>query len=641
MEVRGDLPKEIPEIEGQAKRQLKPRWGMLITVVAVFTSVFHLASSSVIILDPMVLRGATLGLGSLMAFIIFQGSKTSTKNRPSLVDYILCLATISVYLYILVDYENLIYRTGVAPTLLDLVFGAAMLVIVLEITRRTVGWVLTLFAATAIAYILWGWFLPGLLAHPPYSLSRTISYLFGLDSVYGTTLGVVSTYVILFVVFGSFMQANGTATLIVDLANAIAGRSRGGPAKVAVVASAFMGSISGSTIANVVTTGSFTIPMMKKIGYKPHFAAGVETAASSGGQIMPPVMGAGAFIMAELLGIPYSTIVVAAIIPALLYFTSILWQVDLEAQKEGLAGQDRRSLPELKNILTTRGYLLLPLIVLIYALLALKMSAQGAGILAIVSCVIVSWFRKDTRMGLKEILLALEQGGLGSITPIAATAAAGIVVGALSLTGLGVNLGISLLSFTGGNLILTLVFTALFAIILGCGQPSIAAYIIAAAVAVPSVVKLGVPALTAHLFVFYFASFSNVTPPVAVASYVAAGIAKAKPLATAKAGFILSISAFLVPFLFIFRPAILLGSDGNVLIAVLSCLLGLLALGSAAEGWLVSRLNWIERGALLAAAFLSLTPGWAGDVAGFIVLAGIWFLKAIQRHKKIERGIML
>ncbi|KKM09918.1 hypothetical protein SY88_16625 [Clostridiales bacterium PH28_bin88] len=594
-----------------------------IRVIAIITAVFHLATASVIIVDPLVLRGATLLLGSTMAFLLYKGA-AYRHERPVFYDYLLIIGTIGVFIYLLTQYKSIIYRTGVMPSTADVFWGTVMLMVLFEMTRRTVGLVLTLFGAAGVLYALFGAGLPGMLSHSGFSFSRTVSFLFSVEAVYGLTLGVVSTYVIVFVLFGAFMEISGGAKLIVDLAVSLAGRTRGGPAKIAVIASSLMGTISGSTIANVVTTGSFTIPLMKSIGYKPSFAGAVETAASSGGQIMPPIMGVAAFLMVEFLGIPYSQIVLVAIIPALLYYAAIYWQVHLEAIKLDLKGLPEEEVPNFIDVIKARGYLLIPLFVLLFALIVMEYSAIMAGIWGIIACLVVSWFKQETRMGGKKILLALEKGGRGIIIATAATATAGVVIGALSLTGLQVKLGIQLLTYTNGELLPTLIMTAIFVLVLSCGQPSVSAYIIGVAIAAPSLIKLGIPPLTVHMFVFYFSVFSNVTPPVAVASYVAAAIARAKPFETSIIGLQLSIAAFILPFLLVYRPSLMLsGGVLGVVHSLISAGIGVLSLGAAAEGWLVSKLSWLERMLLVVGAFGSLLPGWIGDLGGAVIFFGI------------------
>lgn len=596
-------------------------------------ALFHLYVNAFAPMNPLLLRSSTLSMIFILAFFKFY---IEAKNSYFKMFYIvLILAGISVWLYMILQFNTIIYRAGVSPTTLDIIFGSITIFLIFELTRKSIGYTLFVFALIVLAYSFFGANLPGILSHMGYGINRVVSFLYGPDGIFGMSFSVVSTYLIVFLILSGFLEVTGTGKFVIDLSMALTGKMRGGPAKVAIIASSLFGTISGSTMANVIATGTFTIPMMKKLGYKPHFAAAVETAASSGGQIMPPVMGAAAFIMIELTGTPYTKIIKAAIIPAILYYIAIFWMVHLEAIKEDLSKLDAEDVPNVKEVLASGWHLTIPIVVLLFALIYLKFSPITAGLMAIVSSIPASWLQKETRIDIKKAIEALSIGGRGLISISGSVAIAGIILGVFSLTGLGAKLGISLLTFTHDNLYLTLALTAVFAIVLGMGQPSISAYIVVAAIAAPSIIALGIPVLTAHLFVFYFATFSNVTPPVAVASYVAAAIAKADPLKTAFTGFKLSIAAFIVPFIFVVYPGLLLsGSFLSIIQGIVSTLIGILALGSAFQRWFITRLNIIETIILAVVALLTLIPGLTSDIIGIIILGGFYAKKLIERNRE-------
>jgi TRAP transporter 4TM/12TM fusion protein len=587
----------------------------------------------------LVLRSTTLAFTAILAFLLYPAWKGSNK-KVHLIDILLIIMTLIVWVYLLFEHSTITYRAGVMPKTLDVVFGTFMLITVLEMCRRTTGPILTGFAIVVFLYALWGSGLPGVLSHVGYSYKRTISYIFGYDGTYGFTLGVVPTYVMVFVVFGAFMEKCGGIQMVLELSKGLAGRARGGPAKIAIIASSLMGTISGSTVANVVATGSITIPMMKKTGYRAPFAGAIETAASSGGQIMPPVMGAAAFIMAEILAVPYVTIARMALIPAIMYYISLYWIVDLEAQKSNLRGLPKEQIPDVRKILRSHGHLLIPIIVLVVVLVLFEMSPIMAGLIATVSCIVVSWFRKETRIGLKDILVALRMSGEGLISIAAAASVAGVLIGVLALTGTGIKLGIGLLSYTGGLLFSTLFLTMILALIMGCGQPSIAAYIVSATVAAPALIKIGVDPIAAHLFVFYFATFSNVTPPVAVASFVAATLAQTPPMRVALIGLRLCLAGFLIPYIFVISPGLLLqDSFIPTLMAIARTLIGIVALGSALQGWFITNLNWWQRLIMFVAAGLTLYPDYLADVLGVAIITIIFVLQRRQSQRSRQKEL--
>ncbi|NNG03498.1 MAG: TRAP transporter fused permease subunit, partial [Inquilinus sp.] len=439
--------------------------------------------------------------------------------------------------------------------------------------------------------------------------------------ILGPTTAVSSTYIILFIAFAAFLQASKVGDYFVNFAFAAAGRARGGPAKVAVFASGLMGMINGTSAGNVVATGSLTIPLMKKVGYRARTAAAIAAAASTGGQIMPPIMGAGAFIMAEITGIPYTDLIVAALIPAVLYFASIYFMVDLEATKLGMRGMRSDELPVLRD-LAKQVFLFIPIIILIAALF-LGYSVIRAGTLASASAIVVSWLTRH-RMGPKEIIQALKLTSEMSVQIIAVCACAGIIVGVISLTGVGARFSSLLLSVAEQSQLLAMIFAMAIAVILGMGMPTTAAYAVAAAVVAPGLIAIGIPVLIAHFFVFYFAVISAITPPVALAAYAGAAIAGSNPMRTSVEAFRIGLAAFIVPFMFFYSPAMLMEGDWTLILHVfVTALIGVYALSAAVQGWFFGALPVLLRVALLVAAVLMIKGGWATDLTGVGIALGI------------------
>ena len=504
--------------------------------------------------------------------------------------------------------------------------GAAM---ILELTRRVAGLALVIITGIFLLYTFTAHLLPGILAvNNAYTWQRFFGHVYSDAGILGPTTAVSSTYIILFIIFAAFLQASKVGDYFVNFAFAAAGRARGGPAKVAIFASGLMGMINGTSAGNVVATGSLTIPLMKKVGYHKKTAGAVEAAASTGGQIMPPIMGAGAFIMAEITGIPYTEIAIAAIIPAVLYFVSIYFMLDFEAAKLGMRGMREDELPKF-NALVRQVYLFIPIIILIVALF-LGYSVIRAGTLATVAAAVVSWLTPH-RMGLRAIIKAFELAGIMSIQIIAVCACAGIIVGVISLTGVGARFSSLLLDLAGVSQLLALFFAMCIAILLGMGMPTTAAYAVAASVVAPGLVQLGIPMLTAHFFVFYFAVLSAITPPVALASYAAAGISGSNPIETSVASFKIDIAAFIVPFMFFYNSSILMdGSWFEVIRAGATAVIGVFLLSSGVQGWSMGvRPAWFLRVGLLLAALLMISGGWITDVIGIALGAAMYFVQTV------------
>lgn len=505
----------------------------------------------------------------------------------------------------------------------DMMVSAIGVVLIMELTRRVAGLALIIITSVFLIYSFAGPYLPGLLEHRGYSASRFFTYLYTDNGVLGPTTAVSSTYIILFITFAAFLQASRVGDYFVNFAFAAAGRARGGPAKVAVFASGLMGMINGTSAGNVVATGSLTIPLMKKVGYHPRSAGGIEAAASTGGQIVPPIMGAGAFIMAEVTGIPYTDIAIAALIPAALYFLSIFLMVDLEARRDGMQGLAKEQLPVFGQ-LVKQIYLFLPIIILITTLF-MGYSVIRAGTLAMLSAAVVSWFTPHW-MGPKALLNALSLGARMAIPLIAVCACAGIIVGVISLTGIGARFASMLLGIADTSHLLALFFAMCISILLGMGMPTTAAYAVAASVVAPGLQEIGISPLVSHFFVFYYAVLSAITPPVALAGYAAAAISGTNPLKTAVTSFKFGLSAFIVPFMFFYSPALLMdGSWVEILRVAITAGLGIYLLAAAVQAWFLNgRVNLVQRSMLLAAALSMIAGGWMTDLLG-IALGGLVF----------------
>ncbi|MEL6800371.1 MAG: TRAP transporter fused permease subunit [Pseudomonadota bacterium] len=546
-------------------------------------------------------------------------------------DLVLCLCAIAVAIYLIPIYESQARQSVGTPQVpIGIAFAAtAGTAMILELTRRVAGLALVIIAMVFLVYTFTAHLLPSILAvETPYTWQRFFGFVYTDAGILGPTTAVSSTYIILFIIFAAFLQASKVGDYFVNFAFAAAGRARGGPAKVAIFASGLMGMINGTSAGNVVATGSLTIPLMKKVGYHKKTAGAVEAAASTGGQIMPPIMGAGAFIMAEITGIPYTEIAIAAIIPAILYFVSIYFMVDFEAAKLGMRGMREDELPKFRDM-ARRVFLFLPIIILIVALF-MGYSVIRAGTLATVAAAVVSWLT-PYRMGIRSVVKAFELAGVMSIQIIAVCACAGIIVGVISLTGVGARFSNLLLGLAEASQLLALFFAMCIAILLGMGMPTTAAYAVAASVVAPGLVNLGIPTLTAHFFVFYFAVVSAITPPVALASYAAAGISGANPMETSVASFKIGIAAFIVPFMFFYNSAILMdGTWFEVGRAGITAVFGVFLLSSGVQGWFMGgRAAWFIRVGLIAAALCMIEGGILTDLVGIAIAVGLFFVQKV------------
>jgi TRAP transporter 4TM/12TM fusion protein len=621
------------QIESSSEARILTGWiKYLFTTIAVVGALFHFYILNFHPIDPWLFRSAHLVFGTILGFMLFPGWKKAS-GKVHAADWLFILASIGVAMYIYFNLHQLLFRFGVLPTPMDFVVAFIGILLVLELTRRTSGWTLPILAGVFILYAFIGPYLPSILNHSGYSVGRFVTYIYGLSGVFGVTLDVSSKYILLFIIFGAFLQMSGVGRYFIDLSFSIAGGMRGGPAKVAVISSGLMGMMNGTSAGNAVATGSLTIPLMKKVGYNPRFAAATEATASAGGQIMIPIMGAGAFLMAEITGIRYADIVIAAAIPSILYFISVYFMVDFEAIKKGMKGLARKDLPDLKKI-AKQAYLFIPIVILI-GLLLNGYSVIRSGTLGIIACLVVSWVHPATRMGIKRIIGALELGMKNVIQLLAVCACAGIIVGVIALTGIGLRFSSMLLSIADNNIFLALAFAMFISILLGMGMPTTAAYAVAASVVAPGLIKLGIEPLFAHMFVFYYAVMSAITPPVALAAYAAAGVAGTDPFKTGVEAFRLGIAAFIVPFMFIYSPQLLMvGSFSEIAFAVTTAAIGIYLLAAAVQAWFAGRrANLISRLLLLVAAVSLINSGLKSDLMALGIVAVVVAIQFIFGKK--------
>ncbi len=608
----------------------------IVSIIAILFSFFQVYTGAFGILPSQLQRSIHLTFVLVLGYLLYPSFKKMSRTRFHWFDVGLACTGAFVGLYWVFNYNGLMMRAG-SQTTLDIVVGGLAILLVLEGARRVVGTPIATIAGICILYAKFGSIMPGFFNHRGYSVERIISHMYyTTEGIIGIPLGVASTFIFLFILFGAFLDKTGISKFFIDIANALAGWAAGGPAKVAVLTSALQGTVSGSSVANTVCTGSFTIPLMKKLGYKPEFAGAVEAAASTGGQIMPPIMGAAAFLMAEFLGVPYVEIIKAGAIPALLYFTGIWIVVHLEAKKEGMRGLSRDELPKVWDVLRKQGYMILPLVAIIYFLVSGATPIKAA-MYGLVLTIVTSMFKKATRMTPKIFLEALESGARTALGVSMACACAGMIVGTITLTGLGLKIGNGLVGLAGGNLLLTLFFTMITSLILGMGAPTTANYIITATIAAPAIVLLNVPPIAAHMFTFYFGIIADITPPVALAAFAGAAIAKADPIKTGLIASKLAIAAFIIPYMFVFNPAILM-IDTNaveVIVIIITSIIGMVGIGGAMEGYLITHANWLERGLLLAGGLMLIVPGLVTDILGLSIL-GLVFIYQKRKTTKIK-----
>ena len=608
--------------------------GKAIAATCVAMSVYHLYAGYFGAPEALLHRSAHLLFVLVLIFSLFPLSTKEWGKKIRWMDGPLILLILASVGYIFFNYEYFITRYQyVHPlTSADMFFGIVLTLLLIEGSRRVIGPALPITAIVFLAYAYIGPYLPGLLRHTGFTTEVIVDQLYmATDGIFGIPLGVSATYVILFIIFGTFLEKSGTGQLFMDFASAITGWTRGGPGKIACISSALFGTISGSAVANVMVDGWLTIPLMKRTGFNPPFACAVEATASTGGQIMPPVMGAAAFVMAEFTGIPYITICLYAMIPALLYYFALFMSIHFMAGKMGLKGIPREELPNLKKVLAARGHMFIPLGIIVYMMTA-GYTPMYACIYSTVAVVVLSFLRKETRMGFWTILKALEEGAKNTLGVAAACACAGIVIGVINLTGLGLKFTSFVLFLAGESLIPALIMTMLAGIVLGMGMPTTPAYIVQAALLIPALIKLGVMNIAAHMFVFYFSTISAITPPVAMAVYAAAGIGGAKLWPTGLWAMRVAAAGFIVPFMFVYGPSLLfIGSAFDIITSAISASIGVVALAAGMMGWFLKEANYFERAILIVAAFLLIKPGLYTDAIGLVLLI---IVIVIQKFRK-------
>jgi len=679
--------------ESAYRNKLPKTISLVIGAILIAFALFQIYTS-IWTIPAQMLRSIHLAFALSLVFLLYPAGKHMRKDKIEWYDYVLAVVAAAAILYIPFNYEYIIKAVGNYTTF-DIIIGVVGILLLFEACRRVVGMPILIIVCCFMLYALFGNLIPGSFGHRGYSVRQVVNHMyFTLSGVFGTPLGVSSTFIFLFILFGAFLEKTGVGKLFIDLANAIAGKKIGGPAKVAVISSALQGTVSGSSVANTVSTGSFTIPAMKKLGYRPEFAGAVEAAASTGGQLMPPIMGAAAFLMAESTGFTYAQVVKSAIIPAILYFSGILISVHHEARKIGLKGMADEDIPKVGQVMKERGHLLLPLVFMIY-MLSVKVTptyaALGAIVTSLIACsinwlavipvgamivgmnlnmhfthyaliAIGIWFVICIIRGLKikdapsaykwiegalgfdpyEIVDALKSGSRSVLTVAIACAMAGMIVGTVTLTGLGLKFATGLARIAGNNIYLLLFFTMLSSIVLGMGVPTTANYLITSTICAPAIISMvcsmqGIPVteptmaivMSAHLFVFYFGIVADITPPVALAAMAGSAIAKGDAFKTGVNATRIAIGAFIVPYIFVLNPAMLMIDTTVFAIIqnVFTALLGMYALSGGLAGFVQDHCKWYERLLLIGGGMGMIIPGTVSDIVGFVIVAAIYVIQ--------------
>jgi TRAP transporter 4TM/12TM fusion protein len=628
--------------QGGERRKLTGWWKTLVTLIGVALTFYEIWAALFVKLDPWLHRSVFLTFILILTFIVYSPSKSSQeKMGPSYVDIFLAVLGTAAGVYFVLNAERFITRWPQVDPLsfMDVFFGLVVFLMVLEITRRTVGFPLLVIVLIFLVYSFLGQYLPAGFSHRGMTIVRFVDQMiYTLDGVFGTPIGVTATMVYMFVLFGAILDKSGGSDFFFKMATALAGRSVGGPAKVAVISSGLYGSISGSPTANVVTTGAFTIPLMKRIGYSPVFAGAVEAAASTGGGILPPVMGSAAFLMVEFTGISYLSIIIAAAVPGILYYIGILLQVHFRALSKDMRPMEREDIESPVTVLKKNWYFLLPFILLVWLLVEGYTPTFAGAIVSFVT-IAVSWLRKETRMGLHKIIESFEEAALSIIVVASACAAAGLVIGGIMFTGLGNKFTSLIFRATGGFKLVVMLFTAIVCILLGMGMPVPSAYVLTAAMAGPVLLQVGLPLLQSHLFIVYYATLSAITPPVAVAAFAASGLAKANPNQIGFQAMRLAFVGFLIPFFFSFQPALLLvGNVGEIILASLTAIVGVIALAVAMEGWFRKGISGWGRLILLFAGLILIYPGVLTDLIGLVLVVLVLGPQVLSRG--IQRPVV-
>lgn len=621
------------------------KWKWVVSFLAIALTVFHLYTGATSVLPSQQQGAIHLGTALGIVFLLYPAKKAWRSTQKHVPWYDVLLALTAMY----VSYHKIIFLDAIQQSivsgysLLDIIISIVGVLLVLEAARRTIGLPIVIVASVAILYAVLGNYVPTkILSHAGFSVDRTMATLWFRESgVFGTPLQISAKFIFLFLFFGVLLVNTPIGKFFNNLAFSLTGRYTGGTAKAAVVASALQGTVSGSSVGNTVATGSFTIPMMKRAGFKPEFSAATEASASTGGQIMPPMMGAAAFIMMEYLGVSYATIMLAALIPAILYFTGIFIGTHFEAKRLKILGLPKSELPVFKKIFVRDGYMIVPLLVIIVTIMS-GFTPQRAALFGILSAFIIWLFnaliRKESEFNFKRILYVLEQGGRVALPVIAAVATAGIIAGVVSMTGLGAKFAAGIIALSNGYLILALFFTMIACIILGMGLPTTANYVVTATIAAPALInEFGIAPIAAHMFVFYFGIVADITPPVCLAAYAGAGIAKANPFKTGTTAVKLAIAAFIIPYIFIYNPILVFVdvTPVKLILGLLTALIGMMGVSSAVIGYFIRNCRMIERLFLFTGGLLLIIPELTTSTIGLLLITIVWF---IQRRRPKEQG---
>ncbi len=619
-------------------RKLSGWQGKFITAWLVCMSLFHLYTAGIATMPITIQRAVHLTFAIVAVYILFPASRKGSKSSTPLYDWLLAAAGGGVCAYIVIFFND-IARRGAEPLPYEIWLGIAAIFLVVEAGRRVVGNVLPCLSLFFLGYCYFGSYAPAIFQIRGYTQSRIIQHMYLTpEGIFGLALGVSATFVIVFIIFGSFLSESGGARFFNELALALAGGTPGGPAKVAVVASGLLGTINGSSVANVATTGTFTIPLMKRVGYPPHYAGAVEACASTGGQLMPPIMGAGAFIMSEFLGIPYLTIAAGAIVPAFIYYTAIFTNVHIRARKEGFVGLPKDQLPVVRDVMKRDGHLLIPVIVIIVTLL-MKYTPLRSGFIGVVAVIVVSMLKPNTRMGIKQLLHACEEGARGALGVALACALVGFIVGTSSLTSLGLTISNNIIDISGGNLLLTLIMSMVACLVLGMGLPTTANYIVCSTIIAPALIGMHVFPLSAHMFVFYFGIMADLTPPVCLAAFTGAGIAGADPAKTGFTATKIALCSYIMPYMFVFNPMLLLHNVvwWELIILTVSATLGVIVLAGALEGWQYRFLRVHERLVMVIFALAAIHVSMISSIVGIVGIAVILFYLRQTKEQTVTR----
>ena len=611
-----------------------------VAVIGIGLSLFQLYTAGIVAMTAMRHRSVFLTAILVLTFLtrpLYKGDKKDRLNGALCVDLLLAALSVAIGAYIFIDLNGIFERQG-DWSQWDITAGIALVLLVLEATRRVIGLNLTVIACAFLFFGYFGPYMPELLVHKGYSIERMATTLsLTTEGIFGLPTGVASTFVFIFILFGAFLAKTGAGNFFINISYSITGRFSGGPAKTAVVASGFMGSVAGSAVANVVATGSFTIPMMKKIGYRPNVAAAVEAAASTGGQLMPPIMGAGAFLMAEFTQTPYLEIIKIAFVPAVLYFFSVILFVHLEAHKEGIWGLPKEDLPKMGETLKKGIHFIIPVGILIIVLV-MNYSPMMAGFVAILAIYFTALTRKESRISFKTLLMTLEQGARNAVVVAVACAAAGIIVGVVNLTGTGLRFSSLIVSLSQGIPLLALGLVAVTSLLLGMGLPVTASYIVLVILAGPGLMDLGMPLLTAHMIVFWYSQDANVTPPVALESFAASGIAGSSPMKTAFTSWKLAKGLYIMPVIMAYHhPFLLNGSLWEVTNIVFLSICSIIAFVVCLERYFLFSLTWVETVLWAGSAILLIWSGSTINYIGFFIFVSLILYQVFLSRKRTKR----